>query len=337
MPSLDSTPVVSVYTSSRDVPQHVKCAMHSSPCRANVILAHLDAIPKSATNQLWMVCETRGLGEPSSRIEFVLGCFDGSMKAYPIVIFANIDHVPTSEYVRCRLEDMAKKLMSHVPPSRVFSIFAPDRVAECFAMEWTKCSGIPREPDSPYYHANLKYCDKRSFNDQGPHTLEGYTCNARRATPVDEEKVGMLCHRFAELSFPFVLTSEEARNEAAMLIKKGQVWVYEVVPGGGFGEREIASIVAATRTSCSVTAITKVVTNDKWLKKGCARALTGAVTKELLEINKSVVLYVAHDNPAASSVYRRVGFVGPDPLAPSAEESWKEIGFDRRQVTLGHW
>lgn len=139
-----------------------------------------------------------------------------------------------------------------------------------------------------------------------------------------------------------------------MLIKKGQVWVYEVVPGGGFGEREIASIVAATRTSCSVTAITKVVTNDKWLKKGCARALTGAVTKEyahlfisntrysdirdrLLEINKSVVLYVAHDNPAASSVYRRVGFVGPDPLAPSAEESWKEIGFDRRQVTLGHW
>ena len=58
----------------------------------------------------------------------------------------------------------------------------------------------------------------------------------------------------------------------------------------------------------------------------------------LLETKVAVVLYVAHDKRAAQSVYKRVGFVGFSAYSNSASgESWKELGFDRSRVELGHW
>ncbi len=59
----------------------------------------------------------------------------------------------------------------------------------------------------------------------------------------------------------------------------------------------------------------------------------------LLKTKESVVLYVAHNNPAAAKVYHRVGFVGLEPQAEkvSGVDSWLELGFDRRRVVLGHW
>ena len=52
-----------------------------------------------------------------------------------------------------------------------------------------------------------------------------------------------------------------------------------------------------------------------------------------------MVLYVAHNNPAAAKVYDRVGFVGISPNGPAAEgvHSWLELGFDTDIVQLGHW
>ena len=51
------------------------------------------------------------------------------------------------------------------------------------------------------------------------------------------------------------------------------------------------------------------------------------------------MLYVAHNNPAAAGVYSRVGFVGfgPDSEPVEGVDSWLELGFDRKQVQLGHW
>jgi hypothetical protein len=60
----------------------------------------------------------------------------------------------------------------------------------------------------------------------------------------------------------------------------------------------------------------------------------------LLVSKKSVVLFVAHDNPAAQKVYRRVGFAGLDDDVECEVEgvdSWLEIGFDRNKVDFGHW
>ena len=52
-----------------------------------------------------------------------------------------------------------------------------------------------------------------------------------------------------------------------------------------------------------------------------------------------VALYVAHNNPAASKVYERVGFAGlsPDGVAVEGVDAWTEIGFDRDVIDLGHW
>lgn len=48
---------------------------------------------------------------------------------------------------------------------------------------------------------------------------------------------------------------------------------------------------------------------------------------------------MAHDNPPANKVYRRVGFVGLDEVEVEVEgvDPWVEIGFDRDIVELGHW
>jgi ribosomal protein S18 acetylase RimI-like enzyme len=55
--------------------------------------------------------------------------------------------------------------------------------------------------------------------------------------------------------------------------------------------------------------------------------------------NHTVALYVAHDNPAAQSVYQKVGFLGLEKgsLPVEGVDPWIEIGFDRSRVTLGHW
>lgn len=153
---------------------------------------------------------------------------------------------------------------------------------------------------------------------------------------------------------PFLLSMEQATREATMLVHKGQLWVHTIsrpdLP------EEIASIVAVTRESESCAAITKVFTNIKWRSRRCAERLVRRVCKQyvfkytlhdclltflLLSLliaarKESVVLYVAHDNPAANKVYHRVGFAGLDPKGPVAD-SWLEIGFDKNAVALGHW
>ena len=63
-----------------------------------------------------------------------------------------------------------------------------------------------------------------------------------------------------------------------MLIAGRQLWVHEVRQQGR--KPELASIVAVTRTSETVAAITKVYTNPRWRKRGCAERLTRKVTKQ---------------------------------------------------------
>jgi predicted GNAT family acetyltransferase len=74
------------------------------------------------------------------------------------------------------------------------------------------------------------------------------------------------------------LTEERAIEEAALLVQNKQVWVLRV---GRVGERNmtIASIVAFTRESDSVTGITKVYTSPKWRSRRCAERLVRSVCK----------------------------------------------------------
>jgi predicted GNAT family acetyltransferase len=151
------------------------------------------------------------------------------------------------------------------------------------------------------------------------------------------------------------------------------LWVHEILRPGK--PAEIASIVATTRSSESVAGITKVFTNPGTRNMGCAERLVRTVChrygthsthftfvshpllsfsspfiglltnltrfriNSLLRSYETVILYVAHNNPAASKVYRKVGFQGlesPKAVADGVED-WLELGFDRQCVALGHW
>ena len=74
-----------------------------------------------------------------------------------------------------------------------------------------------------------------------------------------------------------MLSNEQAIHEATIMIQNNQVWVHEVRASG---RKEIASIVATTRTTDAVAAITKVFTNPKWRSRGCAERLLRHVCRQ---------------------------------------------------------
>lgn len=74
------------------------------------------------------------------------------------------------------------------------------------------------------------------------------------------------------------MSEADAEAEAQLLVRNGQLWVHEIqLPDG---KSDIASIVAVTRESDSVAAITKVMTSTKWRQKGCAERLVRRVCKQ---------------------------------------------------------
>lgn len=124
-------------------------------------------------------------------------------------------------------------------------------------------------------------------------------------------------------------------KEAVELIKNGLLWVHQLNESPS---SDICSIVATTRKSENVTAITKVYTNPLYRSRGCAERLVRRVCQHALlkERKDSVVLFVAHDNLAAAKVYDRVGFQGlcGKPRVEGVDP-WLEVGF--QDTNLGHW
>jgi predicted GNAT family acetyltransferase len=151
-------------------------------------------------------------------------------------------------------------------------------------------------------------------------------------------------------------------QEAEYLIRHGLVWAYLMDDG------ILSTIVAVTRSSSHVAAITKVYTAPQSRRRGCADHLVAHVCEQLVQrisplfhqiltvaaparscptssrqfkAGKShVVLFVGHTLSAAR-VYNRVGFIGvgtpkgkhcvQDPNV----ERWLELGFEGTHI--GHW
>ena len=74
---------------------------------------------------------------------------------------------------------------------------------------------------------------------------------------------------------PFRLSKDRAREEAEILVHNEEVWVHTA--RNHAQEEEIASIVACTRNSATVGTITKVFTNPRWRRRGCAERLVRRV------------------------------------------------------------
>ncbi|KAG6885038.1 hypothetical protein C0993_006365 [Termitomyces sp. T159_Od127] len=343
MPGLASDISTQVFNQARQLPPEVWKTLQNYPRPANVILPQaLEARSQDVAESLWIVCSTK------SYIEFILSVTNGPMGAYPVFIVTTLPfELLTDEYIRPCIRSLVVALARAAHTSRVYSIFSVEPVARIFADEWTGHTGIALAENPIYYDARITYCTLRTL--QPPPINEAQGCIRRPAVRKDIEEIGELCYQFASTSQPFTLDRDQARFEAALLVEKKQVWVHEAK-----GTKEIASIVAFTRNSDRVAAITKVYTSKKWTRQGYAERLVRKVCEHWHWLEKidnlaislltgpnrkeSVVLYVADGNKAAI-VYDRVGFVGlaEDGQKVEGVDPWLEMGFDRRKVVLGHW
>jgi len=105
--------------------------------------------------------------------------------------------------------------------------------------------------------------------------------------------------------------------------------VYELPKKPAGAHSAIASIVAVTRVSEEVAAITKVYADDACRRGGCASSVIRVVAQHYRDQKKRVVLYVAREKETAKGAYERCGF--------KELSDWIEIGFARDEVELGYW
>ncbi|GJE99638.1 hypothetical protein PsYK624_159090 [Phanerochaete sordida] len=342
MPSVGADFSIDVYTSSSDLPSLVWDTFRRHPCDSNIIFPHAEQSREQErrgepSSGIWITCTTSERFDAPT-VDFVLSCTEGSLGRYPVFIFTTLSSAEHDrEPARRRLRALARALAQNVRPERVFSVFAPEQITRTFATLWTGEVGVGLDLDPAYYAAKFTQCTAQSFRPRSHSVLPGVSYDLRLARDDDAVRCAELCYGFAQESEPFLLSAEDALREAKLMISKAQLWVHEIAEPGK--APEIASIVAVTRTSDSVAAITKVYTNPRWRQRRCAERLVRRVCKHLLKSKEKVVLYVAHNNPAAAKVYDRVGFLGLSPgSAPVlGVDSWLELGFDRNLVTLGHW
>ncbi|KAI0274988.1 hypothetical protein BC834DRAFT_24659 [Gloeopeniophorella convolvens] len=340
MPSLAPKHTVNIYPLASTLPASVWDAFRDDERGSNIMLPHAQkalSTEHGEDTQLWLTCTTFQAIDADPILELVLSCTEGPFGSYPIFIFSAVPFSSlTEDFLHPRIQLLVHALLSHVSPNRVFSVFAPDPVARMFSRIWSYSTKIGYY-EKPYYAAKLTYCTSESFNDKRMTSFPNLAYVPRLATEDDLAAVAELCQRFSDTSEPFVLTAKRARKEAKHLIRQGVMWVLEAQQPGR--RPEISSIVAVTRQSEHVAGITKVFTSPSWRQRGCAERLARHVTKRLLGKKQCVVLYVAHDNPAAAGVYHRVGFVGLEDSKRKFEgvDPWLEVGFDRDLVTLGHW
>jgi len=286
----------------------------------------------------WMTCSTTHSSHSDRTLDFVLSCTPGPEGRYPIFICTTVPvHDLRDDFIRPRMEELVRFLYASVPLERVYSVFAPVQITNIFAFVWTKYTGIQLDQDPEYYSAKLTFCTLSSSRNRRA-SVSKSSFVLRSAVEADIPAAAVLCHGFAAVSEPFILSVEGAIREATNLIRNNQLWVHEIVRPNQ--PKQMASIVAVSRQSESVAGITKVFTDPSCRSMGCAERLVRVACGHLLKTHTSVILYVAHNNPAAAKVYHRVGFHGLDPSSKTTidgVEDWLELGFDRNQVELGHW
>ncbi|KAK0430045.1 hypothetical protein EV421DRAFT_1722094 [Armillaria borealis] len=331
-----------VYTSAVEFLHDVSPALESNEANFNVIYPHAlkcrtaeQSGQPPKPGQVWIVYFTC---DPEPRVQFILSCTATETGKYPIFITTTRPTNTLSlEFIHQPMSLLVEELYRVVPVPRVFSIFAPDAIAQHFATLWTRLTGVDHITQ-PYYAAKLTFCTKMSFRYRQATMVPGVTYELRLAVPSDIEEIAKLCHGFASESEPFVLDDAGALKEATLLVRQNQVWVHRIRQQGE-DRSSIASIVAFTRNSDTLATITKVYTNPDYRRRGCAERLVRRVCKHLFMTKDKVALYVAHTNPAASKVYHRVGFagLGGDGIAVEGVDAWTEIGFDRDVIDLGHW
>ena len=198
--------VTSTYKRAVDIPPIVMTALHDDACSSNVIYAQLSKIRRgSATGHaddlwiaVWVTDTSRMPADP--HLSLLLSCTHGSLGAYPIFIFASSTDDLINTALCQGIEFMSQELLRHVSPNRVFSVFAPDAVADAFVDTWTRLTGIQACSGAPYYHAYLQSCDQTSLGDHMLLPIRNATFTLRPAMESDTDQVAKLCYEFAATS-----------------------------------------------------------------------------------------------------------------------------------------
>ncbi|KII91848.1 hypothetical protein PLICRDRAFT_38708 [Plicaturopsis crispa FD-325 SS-3] len=333
MPGLIRNFTCTVYRNVRNLPPAVWEAFASHPGDANIMYAHAQSKKASQPDprDVWITCVNNQTSPP--QLKYVLSCTEGPLGAYPVFIFTTMSPAQLKPRDTTQaVAELAQTLLTAVHPARVFAVFAPSVITQLFAHSWSHITKIRNLISQPYYSARFTYCTAATLTYQ--HSPAGPELRLAQSSDISE--AAELCFGFAADSQPYILTRDAAVAEATYLVRSGYLYVCRVHP-----RAPIACIVAVTRETQEVAAITKVYTHPNWRQRGLAGRLVGFVCAHLLHTKRkqSVVLYVAHDNAAAAKVYRRIGFAG---LANGDEQGngvsdWLEVGFDRTVVTLGHW
>ncbi|KIK97549.1 hypothetical protein PAXRUDRAFT_136090 [Paxillus rubicundulus Ve08.2h10] len=332
------------FTSASDLPNSVWDAFRQNESAANIILPFAEKARNSPSDEqnLWIV-----LYDDSGSVEFVLSCTKGLLGDYPIFIFTPKSSAQLENggrEITQSVSHLVSSLLEVVHPTRVFSVFSIAEVTKQFArifQETVKETDI-KAKNKPYYDATFTFCTKETLCNPShaisPLRDDSIVISLRRADMSHLGGLTVLCKEFAATSPPYLLDDQAAEREATSLITNQKVWVHMIKKGDDAWD--IACLVATTRESDNVTAVTKVYTPERWRKRGCAARLLHRVCQEIFQQKQRVVLYVGNsdDMATARGVYNKVGFQGlnrpgGDPV--EGVEQWLEIGFE--PTTRGFW
>ncbi|KAF8549854.1 hypothetical protein OG21DRAFT_537352 [Imleria badia] len=351
MPSVIPPRQARAYHHAADIPNDVWRALLQNEAASNVILPFarkaVNLSREGDGEQLWIA-----LYDGTNNVEFVLSCTKGPLGNYPIFIVASKSSVQLAQEERRgrKLADsmlpLVLCLLKEIPPQRVFSVFSIAKVAESFAEIFeanTRQDYGIQALEHPYYDATFTFCTSETLKELPDSTStfsgsEDTVIALRRAEMSHLKGIAAMCKAFSETSPPFVLDDAGAELEARLMIANQQAWVHVVQKEGQ--EPEIACLVATTRDSDNVTAVTKVFTPEHWRGRGCAGRLLHRVCQDILQKKKRVVLYVGNSDELlpARKVYHKIGFQGLSGLQGQQVkdvEKWIEIGF--KGTTLGYW
>ncbi|KAG9314077.1 hypothetical protein JVU11DRAFT_4858 [Chiua virens] len=333
------TPKAHWYNHAADLPPIVLEALERNEGPANIVLPFaLKAkhFPRVGGNdQLWVTLEDDNSGE----VEFVLSCTKGTLGNYPIFIYTTKPSAQLDQEVD--VLDTYMLQLVHCLLNEAMVLL--EGFAKVFEEQTRQEHGIQAHEDL-YYDATYSFCTSETLINKSSDVFSPFPESedvSIALRPADESHlagVAKICKAFAATSPPYLLDDKDAEMEAKELIDKELAWVHMAKKGDA--DWEIACLIAATRTSKDVTAVTKVYTTEQWRSRGCAGRLLHRVCQDVLQNKERVVLYVGNgeDLTAARRVYHKVGFQGLDSeqaMKVEGVERWIEIGF--KGTDLGHW
>lgn len=164
--------------------------------------------------------------------------------------------------------------------------------AYAFAEKWKKRTGMGHTllMDQGLYRLN-----------QVNETLESSPGNWRFATEADAPQIEKWFNLFEEDTGMPITSTEQVKQRVAQFLKEREVFLWE-------HEGSVVSMMKKSRPTKNGITVSLVFTPKEERKKGYARTLVAAGSKELLRTYDFCVLYTDMMNPTSNKIYQEIGY-----------------------------